>query len=33
MEQRLEKMPRFVQELWAYKDLLKLLVSRNIKLK
>ena len=29
----MSKVPQFIQEFWAYKDLLKLLVSRNIKLK
>lgn len=29
----MQKMPTFIREFWAYKDLLKLLVSRNIKLK
>ena len=33
MEQKMSNMPKAVQEFWAYKDLLKLLVSRNIKLK
>ena len=33
MEQIMTKMPKSIQEFWAYKDLLKLLVSRNIKLK
>ena len=33
MEQKMSKMPKSIQEFWAYKDLLKLLVSRNIKLK
>ena len=33
MDQFVNKMPRFVQEFWNYRDLLKLLVSRNIKLK
>ena len=33
MDQFISKMPPFVQEFWAYRDLLRLLVSRNIKLK
>ena len=33
MEQFITKMPPFIQEFWAYRDLLKLLVSRNVKLK
>lgn len=33
MEQFIAKMPPFVREFWAYRDLLRLLVSRNIKLK
>lgn len=33
MERFINKMPPFFREFWAYRDLLKLLVSRNIKLK
>ena len=33
MDQFITKMPRSIQELWAYRDLLRLLVSRNVKLK
>ena len=33
MDQMMKKMPGFLREFWAYRDLLRLLVSRNIKLK
>ena len=33
MEQLIAKMPPAIREFWAYRDLLRLLVSRNIKLK
>lgn len=33
MEQLITKMPPFIREFWAYRDLLRLLVSRNVKLK
>ena len=33
MDKIIAKMPRGVQEFWAYRDLLRLLVSRNVKLK